>query len=216
MARVNDFSDGMTSVDHTATARAAAEPAPAERAAGAAAAAGAVRALRRVRASPLAATAWRCRPQRRAGAGGVATARGVAAGGRSGRRSRGGATATERGTTGGRVDGGGASGMGPVGPRGHHLMLEPLDAIEQHRHVVAGAWWVSCTSATSSSSRGSGAWRISTSISPSRSMARTMDAGTHALRERRTPRPRAAPAAARARAPSATGSSRAGGARCRR
>ena len=35
---------------------------------------------------------------------------------------------------------------------------------------------MSCTSATSSSSRGSGAWRISTSISPSRSIARTIDA----------------------------------------
>ena len=38
------------------------------------------------------------------------------------------------------------------------------------------ASWVSCTNATSSSSRGSGAWRISTSISPRRSIARTIDA----------------------------------------
>ena len=67
--------------------------------------------------------------------------------------------------------------------------------------ATASGTLVSCTRATSTSTRGSGAWRSSTRISPSRSMARTRRGRAERAGPARPARRPAATAAARAPAP---------------
>ena len=79
------------------------------------------------------------------------------------------------------VEGSTGLGDGAIG-RGVAAVESPAPRSSRSRRsrieLMSGAAgsWVSCTNTTSSSSRGSGAWRISTRISPRRSIARTVRA----------------------------------------
>ena len=101
--------------------------------------------------------------------------------------------------------------------RAGHRLLQPLDARQQHRAVGSGG---ARGSAAPAPRRAAGAGRARgaspPASRPSRSIARTIAAAPEPDGQRGTSAWRCGRAAARARAPSATGSSRAGGARCPR